>query len=96
MYEWVRDVCIELGASRQDLVPFEKYAAAARTLERPSSAASAVHAGATAIERVDRLIQSVAGQRGLHSDALNEIVSLVDRRLQMNRGRTESMLAQTT
>src|SRR5262249_48904672 len=39
VYNWVCGVCERLGASPNDLVPFEKYAAAARDLVRPSSAA---------------------------------------------------------
>jgi hypothetical protein len=46
-------VCIELGAAPADLVPFEKYAAAASGLTKPSSAARALFAGAPNIERVD-------------------------------------------
>ena len=41
VYNWVVDLCVGLGAKRDDLVPFEKYAAAAQGLSRPSSAASA-------------------------------------------------------
>src|SRR6202040_1228654 len=39
VYNWVCGVCERLGASPNDLVPFEKYAAAANDLVRPSSAA---------------------------------------------------------
>src|ERR1700676_189620 len=39
VYNWVCELCIKLGASPNDLVPFEKYAAAANDLVRPSSAA---------------------------------------------------------
>src|SRR5208282_635404 len=35
IYNLVRDLCIKLGASPGDLVPFEKYAAAADGLVRP-------------------------------------------------------------
>ena len=38
VYNWVRGLCKKLGASDDDLVPFEKYAAAANGLVRPSSA----------------------------------------------------------
>src|SRR5215217_4539710 len=41
VYNFVVDVCVKLGAAREDLVPFEKYAAAAESLTRPSSAARA-------------------------------------------------------
>src|SRR5437899_9748066 len=39
VYNWVCGLCEKLGASPNDLVPFEKYASAARDLVRPSSAA---------------------------------------------------------
>ncbi len=42
VYNWVCGVCERLGASPNDLVPFEKYAAAANDLVRPSSAARAL------------------------------------------------------
>ena len=35
VYDWVRELCIKLGASPNDLVPFEKYAAAAQGLGTP-------------------------------------------------------------
>ncbi|HEX3058232.1 MAG TPA: hypothetical protein VHP62_02655, partial [Usitatibacter sp.] len=63
VYEWVVDLCVGLGAKREDMVPFEKYAKAAESLGSPSSAARALAAGAPNIERVDRLVQSVAAQR---------------------------------
>jgi hypothetical protein len=84
-YNWVRDLCLALGASPDDLVPFEKYAVAANGLIRPSSAARALFAGAPNIERVDRLVQSIAAQRGQHNAVLDETVALVDARLELNR-----------
>ena len=85
VYEWVVDLCVNLGASRDDMVPFEKYANAAQSLGSPSSAARALAAGAPHIERVDRLVQSVAAQRGLRCAAVDEIVGLVDAWLVRNR-----------
>ena len=85
MYAWVRELCVKLGASPDDLVPFEKYAEAAKTLVRPSSAARALFAGAPNIERVDRLVQSVAQQHGMRNAGLDETVRLVDDRLVLNR-----------
>src|SRR5664280_1614698 len=41
VYNFVFDLCVELGANPADLVPFEKYAAAAQGLSRPASAARA-------------------------------------------------------
>ncbi len=85
VYDWVRELCIMLGASPDDLVPFEKYAAAANGLIRPSSAARALFNGAPNIERVDRLVQSIAAQRGMRNAELDATVALVDARLEMNR-----------
>jgi hypothetical protein len=85
IYNWVVDLCVGLGADKADMVPFEKYAAAAQSLGSPSSAARALAAGAPNIERVDRLVQSVAAQRGMRSADVDEIVKLVDGWLVKNR-----------
>lgn len=79
------EVCVKIGASRDDLVPFEKYAAAAESLTRPASAARAPNNGAPNIERADKLVQFVAKQNGMSHPALDAIVALVDRRLEANR-----------
>jgi hypothetical protein len=62
---WVAavSVCVKLGASREELVPFEKYAAAAESLSRPASAARALNNGAPNIERADKLVQLAAKQK---------------------------------
>jgi hypothetical protein len=85
VYNWVRELCVKLGADPDDLVPFEKYAAAANGLVRPSSAARALFAGAPNIERVDRLVQAIAAQLGMRNPVVDETVALVDARLDMNR-----------
>jgi len=85
MYAWVVALCESLGARREDLVPFEKYAAAAKGLTGASSAARALYGGARNIERVDRLVQSIAAQKGTQSTALDAIVALVDAQLEVNR-----------
>ena len=84
VYEWVIDLCSELGAQTDDLVPFEKYAAAADSLGSPSSAARALFGGARNIERVDRLVQCIGAQHGMHLDVLDETVARVDARLEGN------------
>jgi hypothetical protein len=84
-YQWVVNLCLLLGAKESDLVPFEKYAAAAQSLGSPSSAARALYAGAPYIERVDRLVQAIAKQKGLQLPALDEVVRLVDDKLEANR-----------
>jgi hypothetical protein len=85
IYEWVTSLCERLGADRADLVPFEKYAQAAASLKKPSSAARALFGGAMNIERVDSLVQRLAEQQGLSHEAINEVVGLVDARLSANR-----------
>ena len=85
VYGWVLKLCVSLGAAERDMVPFEKYANAALSLGSPSSAARALFAGAKNIERVDRLVQTIAAQKGMHSDILDETVALVDTRLELNR-----------
>ena len=85
IYDWVAGVCKALGAADADLVPFDKYAAAALGLAKPSSAARALVAGARNIERVDRLVQRVAAQKGLRLAAVDQVVALVDGWLARNR-----------
>jgi hypothetical protein len=85
VYDWVVALVTSLGADPGDLVPFEKYAAAANGLTGPSSAARALYGGAPNIERVDRLVQAVARQKGKSSPALDEVVALVDAQLALNR-----------
>ena len=85
VYDWVVKLCVSLGANEKDLVPFEKYANAAQSLGSPSSAARAVAGGAPNIERTDRLVKAIAAQKGMRSAAVDEIVALVDARLELNR-----------
>ena len=85
VYNFVFDLCVQLGAKAEDLVPFEKYAAAAQSLVRPASAARALQNGATNIERADKLVQLIARARGLSHPAIDAQVALVDRRLEANR-----------
>jgi hypothetical protein len=85
VYNFVVGLCIKLGAKPEDLVPFEKYAAAAQSLTRPASAARALQNGAPNIERADKLVQLIAAQRGLHHQAIDAQVALVDARLEANR-----------
>jgi hypothetical protein len=93
MYEWVVKLCIDLGADAKDLVPFEKYANAASSLRSPSSAARALYGGAPYIERVDRLVQLVARQRGRSSPVLDATVKLVDAQLAKNRAAQKQVAA---
>jgi hypothetical protein len=85
VYNFVNDLCVKLGANPNDLVPFEKYAAAAQSLTRPASAARALQNGAPNIERADKLVQLIARQKGLNHPTLDATVALVDARLDANR-----------
>jgi len=85
VYNWVAKLCMSLGAAEKDLVPFEKYANAAQSLASPSAAARALAAGAPNIERVDRLVQTIAAQKGMQSDVVDRTVAVVDGRLEVNR-----------
>jgi len=85
VYAWVAKLCMSLGAAEKDLVPFEKYAAAAQSLASPSSAARALAAGAPNIERVDRLVQTIAAQKGMQNPVVDRTVALVDGWLEANR-----------
>jgi len=90
MYDWVVKLCVSLGADEKDLVPFEKYAAAAQSLGSPSSAARALDAGAPNIERVDRLVQTIGKAKGMRSATLDETVALVDAKLEANRAKAQA------
>jgi hypothetical protein len=85
VYNFVFDLCVKLGANPADLVPFEKYAAAAQSLVRPASAARALQNGMPNIERADKLVQLIAKQKGLSHPVIDAGVALVDSRLEANR-----------
>lgn len=85
VYAFVDELAQRLGADPADQVPFEKYARAAENLLKPSSAARAVSAGATEIERVDKLVQLIARGLGLSHLAVDETVATVDAKLAENQ-----------
>ena len=88
MYSWVDQLARALGADAADQVPFEKYANAATSLLKPSSAARAIDGGAKNIERVDLLVQRIAASIGMQNDLLDETVATVNARLDTNRFET--------
>jgi hypothetical protein len=90
VYNWVSDLCVGLGASPTDMVPFEKYANAAQSLGSPSSAARALAAGAPNIERVDKLVQIIAAGKGQRLEALDATVAVVDQWLAKNRAKASA------
>ena len=87
VYDFVFDLCVRLGANPADLVPFEKYAAAAQSLTRPASAARALQNGMPYIERADKLVQLIARQKGLSHPVIDATVALIDSRLEANRAK---------
>jgi hypothetical protein len=87
IYEHVDGLALRLGGDAKDQVPFEKYAKAAESLLKPSSAARAVANGAPFIERVDLLVKLISHQLGMPNAEIDRTVQTVDRRL------NESILA---
>ena len=81
IYEHVDAIARRLGADPKDQVPFAKYAKAAESLLKPSSAARAVAAGAPFIERVDLLVKLISHQLGMPSAEIDRTVQIVDQKL---------------
>lgn len=81
IYEHVDGIARRLGADPQDQVPFEKYAKAAGSLLKPSSAARAVANGTPFIERVDLLVKLISHQLGTPDAEIDRTVQIVDRKL---------------
>ncbi|MFL5215537.1 MAG: ketopantoate reductase family protein [Microvirga sp.] len=81
IYDHVDGIARRLGADPADQVPFEKYAKAAESLLKPSSAARAVAAGAPFIAGVDLLVKLVSDQLGASSAEIDRTVQTVDQKL---------------
>lgn len=81
IYDHVDAVARRLGADPKDQVPFDKYAKAAKSLLKPSSAARAVSNGAPFIERVDLLVKLISDQLGMPNAEVDRTVRIVDQRL---------------
>ena len=81
IYDHVDAVARRLGADPKDQVPFAKYAKAAESLLKPSSAARAVANGAPFIERVDLLVKLISSQIGMPNAEIDRTVQLVDQKL---------------
>ncbi len=81
IYDHVDALARRLGADPQDQVPFEKYAKAAQSLLKPSSAARAVASGAPFIERVDLLVKLISHQLGAPNAEIDRTVEIVDQKL---------------
>ena len=81
IYDHVDAIARRLGADPADQVPFEKYAKAAESLLRPSSAARAVAGGAPSIERVDLLVKLISHQLGAPNAEIDRTVRIVNQKL---------------
>jgi hypothetical protein len=81
IYDHVDTIARRLGADPQDQVPFDKYAKAAESLLKPSSAARAVASGAPFIERVDLLVKLISHQLGVPDAEIDRTVQVVDQKL---------------
>ena len=81
IYDHVDSIARRLGADPQDQVPFAKYAKAAESLLKPSSAARAVASGAPFIERVDLLVKLISHQLGVPNAEIDRTVEIVDQKL---------------
>jgi hypothetical protein len=87
LYDWVSRLCLALGAEDSTMVTFDAYRAAAVCLSLPSSLARGLYAGATAVERIDLLIQAIAADQGMSHAVLEAIVDDVSARLDNNRSK---------
>jgi hypothetical protein len=81
IYDHVDAIAQRLGADPTDQVPFEKYAKAAESLLKPSSAARAVAGGAPSIERVDLLVKLISHQLGAPNAEIDRTVRIVNQKL---------------
>ena len=87
IYAYVDEIARKLGADPADQVPFEKYAKAAESLLKPSSAARAIDCGAPFFERVDRVVQVIGRQLGVPNSDVDAVVATIDARLSRNEVR---------
>jgi hypothetical protein len=78
IYSAVKSIILRLGGNTDDLVAFDKYAAAAEHLTAPSSVARAIAGGAAAVERVDKLVQLIGRQYGITHPVIDRSVELID------------------
>src|ERR1700678_1346284 len=81
IYEHVGEIARRSRSDTKEQLPFEKYAKAAESLLKPSSAARAVANGAPFIERVDLLVKLISHQLGLPNAEIDHTVQIVDQKL---------------
>ncbi|MBR0750662.1 hypothetical protein JQ604_00525 [Bradyrhizobium jicamae] len=90
IYRHVDAVAQRLGADPADQVPFEKYAKAAESLLKPSSAARAVAGGSPSIERVDLLVKLISHQLGVPNAEIDRTVQIVNQKLNASSAAKDS------
>ena len=78
IYSAVQSIVLRLGGRADDLVGFDKYLAATDKLIAPSSVARGIAGGATAVERVDKLVQLIGREHGITHPAIDRTVALID------------------
>ncbi len=78
IYSVVESIVLRLGGSADNLVAFDRYVAATDKLIAPSSVARAIAGGATAVERVDKLVQLIGRQYGITHPTIDRTVALID------------------
>src|SRR5258708_2113939 len=81
IYDHVDAIARRLGADPKDQVPFQKYAKAAESLLKPSSAARAVASGAPFIERVDLLVKLISYPLGMPNAEIDRTAQGLDQKL---------------
>ncbi|MGA8697409.1 MAG: hypothetical protein WB689_26950, partial [Xanthobacteraceae bacterium] len=78
IYSVVESIVLRLGGSADNIVGFDKYVAATDKLIAPSSVARAIAVGATAVERVDKLVQLIGREYGITHPTIDRTVGLID------------------
>ncbi len=84
IYQECLEVLRAFSVPEKVMVPFEHYAAAAKGLTKPSSAARAIDAGATKVERSDAVILTMAEHLGAPSQWISRIVRRIDNSIAKN------------
>lgn len=82
IYDETCAVLVARGVPPGILVPFARYAEAARALTLPSAVARALAGGATAIERADLLLPALARGRIRLSDEITGVIARIDAQLE--------------
>ena len=93
IYQWTADLCVALGAQPEDLVPFEKYAQAAASLKKPSSAARASSAAPATSNAWTCSYGPSHCRRACQHPEIDTIVRRVDERLRYNAAARERLAA---